>query len=1141
MQMQGCAALAGLDPREREEAVFREIANILKTWDTSQLKDPEQFLVSLQQVLKHTENIQPSAKVGGMSLLLHVFNDCKLSVADATLLLDTWAFVLFELDELVHQLQPLYDFARELRGEAFTKFLKTTLIFVGECFPSKRVEGFNLYLLGEMDGPLMREALAAFEKYDPAGSIRRYLTEELAPVAEKASAMITARVVQEAFAAVSDGVAGCMRLRDTREGGFPAVRAEAAAFLDRKQAVLAEMKDVGTFLCLLGPDGQYTTVPARLRRGVATWISCAQGSHAGKAGLAPATATFAANAPPPPPPGKGLPPGPPAAASSAAQPALSVVSKGLPPPPPLQGPPWVTPGKGFAPGAAAPSATQPALSVVSKGLPPPPPLQGPPPGAAAGKGFAPAPPAATSSSATQPAFSAVSKGLPPPPPPPPQPLAVGLGAASAQPVAVLPKGLPLPPGLTQGGAAWLPPVPPPVKAMPPAVWATPAPAPPASTAPPPPPGPPPPPAAKATSWPPQAPVVWATPAPAPPVPVGLSAVPPPPPGPPPPPAAKAMPWVPTSVAAGWATPAPAPPAPVSTLPPPPPGPPPPPAPPSANQAAFIMTALNLAATWVTPAPAPPVPVQAAPSAPPPAPPLPGGGQQPGLASGIQPKMFPAAEFSARKFSAAVASLCRTARVFDGRAARFRGDFQPWRIQNYAIPAATHGLWKDIKIAHLEGLEEQIGRLLDEIEGTAQMGEGETDRKILTLIYMIKDLDATPCGTSNDASEKTVAKLRWLIDSIYVLYRHLHGSDAVLGQGKMYKMRCLTRVLADLKIDPRKRLAVWETMMSFEKNFEDRSRTTEVVRNSVFVVINEAAVQQLTKAALMHSRRVEGNKAVDSNRLEACRKMCKHFALLRTMIDNLCKNYRGVGILDAASKLLPSLLEIQAKLKSSQGELLHELRAIDAELASDGSARLDVKLKEFPPARATTDSIPCLDDLFLKDPSCSASDPSPDAGGDGAEETRFRVNGKRYALKTANLPPMSLLAACANTQLSVDSDDEGCCVLDEPMLDDLSFELITRFVNHRELPSCLSTGQWNALKTALNYLNLEQFAEILVDYDYIYYDKIRTFALESNRKVSSASPVPEEATSTLEVLTLLLRNVTRIYDHIDTRSVTSFFH
>ncbi|KAJ9435325.1 hypothetical protein DIPPA_04849 [Diplonema papillatum] len=66
MQMQGCAALAGLDPREREEAVFREIANILKTWDTSQLKDPEQFLVSLQQVLKHTENIQPSAKVGGL-------------------------------------------------------------------------------------------------------------------------------------------------------------------------------------------------------------------------------------------------------------------------------------------------------------------------------------------------------------------------------------------------------------------------------------------------------------------------------------------------------------------------------------------------------------------------------------------------------------------------------------------------------------------------------------------------------------------------------------------------------------------------------------------------------------------------------------------------------------------------------------------------------------------------------------------------------------------------------------------------------------------------------------------------------------------------------------------------------------------
>ncbi|KAJ9451373.1 hypothetical protein DIPPA_20608 [Diplonema papillatum] len=59
------------------------------------------------------------------------------------------------------------------------------------------------------------------------------------------------------------------------------------------------------------------------------------------------------------------------------------------------------------------------------------------------------------------------------------------------------------------------------------------------------------------------------------------------------------------------------------------------------------------------------------------------------------------------------------------------------------------------------------------------------------------------------------------------------------------------------------------------------------------VMKEDSIKQLVSAALMHARQLSGSARVDTNRLAACRSLCKHFALLRAMVDNLCEHSRGV--------------------------------------------------------------------------------------------------------------------------------------------------------------------------------------------------------------------------------------------------------
>eukprot|EP01064_Diplonema_japonicum_P015345 TRINITY_DN23068_c0_g1_i1.p1 TRINITY_DN23068_c0_g1~~TRINITY_DN23068_c0_g1_i1.p1 ORF type:complete len:899 (+),score=207.84 TRINITY_DN23068_c0_g1_i1:37-2733(+) len=787
------------DPKEAEARAFRKVVDVLSMWDADAVRDPEQFVITLQQVLKHSHGIKASQEVGGMSLLLHVIK--QQNVRNAELLLDCWGFVLFEFKEMVAQLSPLVRFMDEMRTPIFKKFLKTTLIFVKDFFPKERVEGFNLYLLGEVKGALLREMMRNLQKYDPEGTIITYLQEKLYPIAEKALALVETNVDRVMLQDIADKMKFCRMLASGifTEG---CVKLQLTAFLEASKPVVD---------MLLGFDADE-------------------------------------------------------------------MAKFL----------------GFNPAGA--------------------PVHGVPPPAAIAPVVPPAPPVA---------------GVAPPPPP----------AGSI-------------------------PVPPP---LPPAGW----------------------------------------------------------------------------------TPMSAPPATPAVVPPPPP-------------------------------------------------PLPPAGMLAMLASqqGVQPRLFPSKALELKRFFRCMVHLCSTVGKSTKRAAK--GELQVMRIKNYILPVAKGGLWKEIKDEHLSQLEQDIQSVLSEIKGTNEMDDEET--KLLTLVYMVKDLDATPCGNEEE-TEKNVAKLRWLVDNIYLLYNHEHA-----GQGNGVLMK-LTKYFADAGLDPRRRVAVWETIIGFKNKFEERAKTTDEVHNQLDQLVNEDRIRQLLICTLMHGRQIEG-AGIDEDRIEACRNVSKHFALLRLMIDNLCKNYRGILILDKVREILPAMLSIQQKLKNNESLLQQELEGIRAELDSDLYKDLHVQ------CRVVKSLV-----------------------SEAKETKKYVVEGTVFNLNIGNVPETSLLYSLAMTEMPVGADEDGNIELD---IDRRLFGYVATFLNNGELPSALTTDEWNGLKYVVNYLGLENMMSFMVEYDHIYYDKLRLFEIEANRNIASISPVADDAMNTLEVLTALFRRVNMIYEHIDTRSITNIF-
>ena len=769
----------GIDPLAAEELTFLDICDTLVLWDDSKLRDTEQFIITLQQVLKHSSGVQPSTEYGGLSLLIHVMQ--KTSVKSPEEMLDCWAFATFEFSELVEQLSPLCRFMGEMRKPQFSRFLKTMLIFLQDLFPDKPVEGFNLYLLGELQGPLLREMDAKFRKYDPEGDILKYLARTLRPIASGALGLVECGVADNNITEISARLSKCRELAEDPNTSSPA-RQKLINFLEGAEKIAEEK-------------------------------------------------------------------------------VFSLKMKEL------------APYLGFSKKSTFVSAV----------------------------------------------------------------------AAPVTGIAV--SGVPLPPVAPTGG---------------------------------------------------------------------------------PPPAA---------------------------------------------------------------------------------PPLPPNGLIASLASdGVQPLLFPKLYFEPIRFFKSINLMCTRVSLYLKALTPPKGEFQPWRLVNYTLPEATQGLWKAIREEHLRNLDNDIKSVLNEIKGTA--GLQDEDQKIMTLVYMIKDLDSTPCGGEKETT-KNVSRLRWLTDNIYVLYAHLHKNPT----DDKNLVNSLTKYITSIRLDARKRLAVWETMLQFNSKFSQKSQSTTDVADQLRHLVTEDKVRQLILATLMHSRKIDGDIA-DKHRLDACYAVAKHFALVRTMVDNLCKNYKGIMILDHVRDLLPLMIGVEKKLKDVESGLANELKIVMAELESDAHQELQNKIQNV------SDDVRVNNDLVVQ----------------------FTATGSDeiFTLTKEKIPEKSLLYNLVNEdcELPVCKDDSGRILIEE--IDSSAMKQIVNFIEFGTVPCSLSTDDWNNLKIATNYLGLDGLMSLILNGDLIYFDKLKSFYLQANRNINSISPIAEDSRDTLQVLTVLFKRITLIYEHIDTRSITNMF-
>eukprot|EP01065_Artemidia_motanka_P047225 TRINITY_DN733_c1_g1_i1.p1 TRINITY_DN733_c1_g1~~TRINITY_DN733_c1_g1_i1.p1 ORF type:complete len:911 (+),score=309.59 TRINITY_DN733_c1_g1_i1:64-2733(+) len=192
MQMR-CAAAPPADgvkltPLEDEKLAYDAMAETLLDWDSSRVRDPEQFVVTMQQVLQASSQVQASSEIGGLSLLLHTLQ--QHNVNNPEMLLTCWGFVMFEFNEFMQQLKPLVDMMKEITSPNFVRLLKVVLIFIQEAFPKSPVEGFNLYLLGEVKGPFVRDLVKKITQYDTSGELLAYAGSRLAALTEKCLGLV---------------------------------------------------------------------------------------------------------------------------------------------------------------------------------------------------------------------------------------------------------------------------------------------------------------------------------------------------------------------------------------------------------------------------------------------------------------------------------------------------------------------------------------------------------------------------------------------------------------------------------------------------------------------------------------------------------------------------------------------------------------------------------------------------------------------------------------------------------------------------------------------------------------------------------------------------------------------------------------
>lgn len=476
----------------------------------------------------------------------------------------------------------------------------------------------------------------------------------------------------------------------------------------------------------------------------------------------------------------------------------------------------------------------------------------------------------------------------------------------------------------------------------------------------------------------------------------------------------------------------------------------------------------------------------------------------------QPSRCQTLGFFPRKFFRAVRSFCQS---ITKKQKLYRDDMMkvvPAVIQSYVIREAPQGcVWAIIKNRHLDTLQRDLENLLLRIRATEEL-QSDEDR-LQALVYMVKDLDTTPFVGGTEAG--AVAALRWLVDGAYLLYRHSHGKDRFGGR-RLIEQLCDSFTAAG--IDPERRLRVWDTMLCFDQRHKQREEMATRVQHDLRACFQDTRVREVLACTVMHARQLDTSLPAYLQRpvndpMDACQRVLKCFPLLRLMIDNLFKDYKGMLILDGVKQHLPLLKDLKTTLRQCSDDLTAELDMMSEEL--DGDL-----------ARARNSLVECQK---------AASEEDPDS-----ELMEFSVEGRRFEIRKAQVPVNSFLGGLVHSDIGVSRDEDGRIELEA---DPVAFQHLADWLSRGEVPHGLSSEQWNELKLTGNFLGLESAMELLVGTDHVYLSKVSEFLeLVKTKSASSVSLGHPELAQSLELLLSLFRRLVDLYDHIDCRALTSMF-
>lgn len=469
----------------------------------------------------------------------------------------------------------------------------------------------------------------------------------------------------------------------------------------------------------------------------------------------------------------------------------------------------------------------------------------------------------------------------------------------------------------------------------------------------------------------------------------------------------------------------------------------------------------------------------------------------------QPTRSQTLGFLPRKFFIAVRTFCESV----SRKQKWYPDtlkVAPAVLESYVIREAPQGcVWAIIKNRHLQTLQCDLEDLLLRIRATEELKSDE--EKLQALVYMVKDLDTTPFVGGTEAG--TVAALRWLVDGAYLLYRHSHGKDRFGGR-RLIEQLCGSFTAAG--IDPERRLRVWDTMLCFDQRHKEREETATRVQHDLRACFKDTRVREVLACTVMHARQVDASLPV-SDPMDACRRVLKCFPLLRLMIDNLFKDYKGMLILDGVKQHLPLLKDLKTTLRQCSDNITTELDMISQELHGDL-------------ARARDSLVECQK---------AASEEDPDS-----ELMEFSVEGRSFEIRAAQVPVNSFLGGLVHSDIGVSRDEDGRIELDA---DPVAFQHLADWLSRGEVPHGLSSEQWNELKMTGNFLGLESAMELLVETDHVYLSKVSEFLkVVKTKSASSISLGDPELAQSLELLLSLFRRLVDLYDNIDSKALTSMF-